>query len=208
MLYNSKTRERNKTKMTKGKFLQQDTNKNPNLKKVWRKPRGRHSKLRLNKKGHLKRPSPGFGSPRSRKYMHPSGLMSVLVNNLTDLENAKGKGVLISGTMGMKKKLSLLERAQSMGLKVLNIKNVQEFIKESKDNLNKRKEERNKKLTVKKKSKEESVKKAETKKESKKEEAEKETKEKINPIVKETLEKDVPKKETKTVHRPSAPQQK
>ena len=189
------------------KFLRQDVNKG--LEPKWRRPRGRHSKLRLNKAGHWKKPSTGFKRPVVDRYKHPSGLYTEIVSNINQLEGLNGKGALISSTLGLRKKIELLQKAKELKITVLNVKNVEEFIKTSLDSLQKRKEEKNKKQTHKKKSREESLKKAEKKKEENKEEAQqKEAKDvKLAPETREPA-KSLPQKENKHMHRVSAPLQK
>ena len=188
------------------KFLREDTNKQKNLKLKWRKPTGRHSKLRQNQAGHWKMPSPGFKRPIVDRYKHPSGLYIEVVSNIGQLSNLKGKGALISSTLGLKKKMLLLEKAKELKITILNVKNVEDFIKTSSESLQKRKEEKKKKQTYKKKSQEEALKKAEKKKEEKKDE--KSAKDvKVLPETKASAPV-VAQKETKQVHHISAPQQK
>ena len=72
------------TRKEKPNFVRQDTNKTKRLKKNWRRPRGFHSKIRLNKKGHAKSPSQGYRNPKEIR-----GKELNLVYNLKDLENLK-----------------------------------------------------------------------------------------------------------------------
>jgi len=192
------------------RFLRQDLNNTKGLKAKWRKPTGRHSKLRLNKAGHWKKPSPGFKRALVDRYKHPSGLYAEVVSNISQLSNLKGKGALISSTLGLKKKLAILEKAKELKITVLNVKNVEEFIKSSSELLHKRKEEKKKKQTHKKKSREESLKKADKKSEEKKDENKEAKNVKLAPESKETAQavsqKDI--KPSKQVHHISAPQQK
>ena len=73
------------------------------------------------------------------------------------------QGVLISGSVGLKNKVILLNQIKKLGLIVLNVKDVDKFIKSVEEKLQKRKERRKSM----KKSKEEKVKKAEEKKKAK-----------------------------------------
>lgn len=190
----------------KRKFLRQDTNKEKCLRKVWRNPTGRHSKLRLKKAGHRKKPSIGFGKPKDQKHLHPSGFKFVIVNNPQELSKLKVKAILLSSALGLRKKLEVLKIAKEMNLKVLNIKNVDEFIKKSQELISSRKKEKEHKQTKKTKSKEESLKRAEKNKEKKDSE---EKKVKALPEEMQKMQRDVLKKESKQVVRAAtAPQQK
>lgn len=131
------------------------------LKVKWRKPKGIHSKLRLNKAGHIKKPSPGFRSRRKDR------VKLAVIKNINELANAK-QSALISSKLGMKKKIEIVKRAQELKLNVLNIKNPEEFIRNANEMMEKKKQEKKKKTIEKKRSKENVTKGAE--KEKKKEE--------------------------------------
>lgn len=148
-------------------FLRQEVFKRKRLAKVWRRPKGVHSKMRHNKKGHRKMVRPGYGSPNSVKYFHLSGLVQIRVFSLNDLKNinSREEGALIASTVGLKNKLEILKEAKARGIHVLNVKNIDEFLKNAEQQRKMMKEERLEKL----KSKEEDKKKA--KKAEKKEEA-------------------------------------
>lgn len=141
-------------------FIRQGVGKKK-LEKKWRRPRGIHSKLRLNKAGHRKKPSPGFRS--SRKDRKPN---VILVTSAKDLVNAN-QSILLSSKIGLKKKLELLKLAGESKLNILNIKNVDEFVKMAKENLEKARMEKKKKKADKKKSKEKAVGDAEKSKQKK-----------------------------------------
>ncbi|MBI2507592.1 hypothetical protein HYV89_01430 [Candidatus Woesearchaeota archaeon] len=146
------------------KFLRQQVAGKKKLKIKWRRPRGIHSKLRLKKAGHRKKPSVGFRSQRKDRRSSTS-----LVTSINDLTNAK-QSILLSSKLGLKKKLEILKRASELKLKVLNVKGVDEFIKKSRENIEKRKSENKKREVDKKKSKEKIAKDADK---SKKKEEEK-----------------------------------
>ena len=158
------------------KFLRQNVGKKK-LKVKWRNPTGIHSKLRLNKAGHRKKPSPGFRAPKKERVAKIS-----LIKNLNDLINAKSS-ILISSKLGLKKKIEVLKRAKEMKLNVLNVKNIDEFINKSNEVLEKRRQEKKKKETEKKKSKEKSVKEAKKKseKDQEKEVQQGQTKQSVEP---------------------------
>jgi len=89
---------------------------------AWRKPRGKHSKLRE----HLARRPPvvdaGFRSPSAVRGMHPSGYYEVLVHNVKDLESVdpKFQAVRIASSVGSRKRKEIIKRSEELNLKVLN----------------------------------------------------------------------------------------
>lgn len=176
---------REKLKEKKPVFLKQDAHKKAKLKKNWRQPQGRHSKMRLKLRSYRKHPSIGYASPRIVKGLTPEGLKEVHVYNLEDLKNVgKGEGIIIGRTVGLRKKLNLLKKIkEKKDLKLLNVKDIEKFIKETEEKFLAKKKESKKREEEKKKSKEEAIKKAEEKKkkEEKKteEEKEKEAEEKV-----------------------------
>lgn len=201
---------RKKIKSKKPNFVRQEYNKKKSLKKKWHKPKGIHSKLRLNKAGHIKKPSPGFGSPKKVCYLTPEGFKPYLIKNLSDLDIVNTGGVIIlSSTLGIKKKIQILEKIKELKLKVSNIKNIDEFIEKTKEKLKQRKEQTKKKKQKKQEEKAKAVKKVEEKKEETEEEKKKELTKKLI----ETTEKK-PQKITQVttkqqqIARPTAPKQK
>ncbi len=96
--------------------------KRSRLKDVWRRPRGTGNKQRQKLKKAGKLPSIGYSNPRSVRDTHPLGKPEVIVHNLSELEEHKGKDVVvrIAGTVGKRKKTELLARAKEYGLHVVN----------------------------------------------------------------------------------------
>ncbi|MDD1762275.1 MAG: 50S ribosomal protein L32e [Methanothrix sp.] len=115
-------RVRTRQKSKKPEFNFHDSHKKKRLGTSWRKPRGLHNKLRqqVAAKGKLVRP--GYGSPKAVRGYHPCGLPEVLVNNVAELEMAKGFAVRIAAAVGKKKRLDIEAKASEAGLKVLNAK--------------------------------------------------------------------------------------
>lgn len=91
---------------------------------TWRKPKGIDNPMRLELKGSSLKVKVGYGSLNDIKGLHPSGLKPVIVRNKKELEklsNLKNEVIVIlSSTLGLKKRLELLRRAQELGLKVAN----------------------------------------------------------------------------------------
>ena len=89
---------------------------------TWRKPKGIHSKM----KRRLKRRGPivdiGFRGPASVRGLHPTGFEEVLVYNVEGLENIdpKKQAVRIGGTVGTKKRMAIEDRADELGIRILN----------------------------------------------------------------------------------------
>jgi large subunit ribosomal protein L32e len=89
---------------------------------VWRKPKGRHNKLRrqIRAKGPL--PRPGYGSPVKVRGLHPCGLRDILVHNegmLPTLDPGV-HAVRIASGVGRRKRMDIQKKAEEAGLKVLN----------------------------------------------------------------------------------------
>jgi len=88
----------------------------------WRKPKGLHSQLRRHKKeaGHM--PRAGYGSPRVVKGLHPSGFEDVLIFNTKDLEkiDSEKQACRIASSVGKKKRIEIMKKAEEMKIKVLN----------------------------------------------------------------------------------------
>lgn len=88
----------------------------------WRKPKGRHSKMR---EGFKRRPplvDPGYRGPASVRGFHPSGFEEVLVHNTDGLGdiNPKVQAIRIGSTVGTKKRMAIEDRAEELGIRVLN----------------------------------------------------------------------------------------
>ncbi|MBP5685591.1 MAG: 50S ribosomal protein L32e [Candidatus Methanomethylophilaceae archaeon] len=89
---------------------------------TWRKPKGIHSKM----KRRLKRRGPivdiGFRGPASVRGLHPTGFEEVLVYNVDNLDNIdpKKQAIRIGGTVGTKKRMAIEDRADELGIRVLN----------------------------------------------------------------------------------------
>lgn len=112
--------------MKKPKFLRQEWYRFKNKKKwlKWRRPRGRHSKLRRHVKGKGFLPNPGYG--KANRGLHPCGLREVLVHTVSELKGLDPKqvAVRIAKSVGMKKRIEIQKKAQELKLKILNPKEV------------------------------------------------------------------------------------
>lgn len=82
-------------------------------KRKWRKARGRHNKIRKGKRGHSSRPKIGFKNENYKKPM--------IIENIKQLEMMnKTQEATISSRVGGKKRSQILDKARSLGLKVIN----------------------------------------------------------------------------------------
>ena len=103
-------------------FKRQEWFRYQKLGESWRRPKGIHSKMKRN----LKRRPPvvdiGFRGPAEVRGLHPSGFEEVLVYNVEGLEgiDPKSQAVRIGGTVGTKKRIAIQDRADELGIRVLN----------------------------------------------------------------------------------------
>jgi len=106
----------------KPKFKKQGSDYLKKVKDSWRKPRGRHSKLRRKEKSKGKLPNVGYRAPKETRGLHPSGLEEVYVQNIKDLEKIEPKKQAgrLSAKIGKRKKLEIVKKAEEMKIKLLN----------------------------------------------------------------------------------------
>jgi len=88
----------------------------------WRKPKGLQSKQRLNMKYRTPMARVGYGKISSVRGLHPSGFEDILVNNPTDLDglDPERQAVRVSASVGNRKRAKIHDRADDLGLRVLN----------------------------------------------------------------------------------------
>lgn len=87
----------------------------------WRRPKGRHSKMRTHKKGHIQHPSLGLKKPVSSSGKIKN-LTPILVHNIKELEQMTKDQIAIIAKIGTKKKLELIKKAQELRIKLFNVK--------------------------------------------------------------------------------------
>ena len=101
----------------KPRFLRKDWHKKIKLgsaaKKVrkWRAAKGRHNKIRLNRKGHSRRPKIGWGVQNKKNIL--------VIRNLKQFEDLEDKEILL-GMIGKKKRDELIKKANEMKITILN----------------------------------------------------------------------------------------
>ncbi len=88
----------------------------------WRRPRGRHSKMRLNRKYRPPKVRIGHRNPKDIRGLHPSGFEEILIHNTYELEkiNPKTQAARIAGAVGEKKRAKIEEKANEKGIRILN----------------------------------------------------------------------------------------
>jgi len=93
------------------------------VKDSWRKARGIDSRTRIKSKSGVKSPSTGYRGPKKVRGLHPSGYEEVRVQTINDLKdlNNKKHAIKISSKLGVKKRINVVDYAQSRGFKVLNL---------------------------------------------------------------------------------------
>jgi large subunit ribosomal protein L32e len=113
---------RKKQKSKKPNFVQADQHKKKRLKNYWRRPRGLHSKKRRHILGKGEMARVGYGSPTAVKGLHPSGFQDVLMSRVQDLDelDPSTQAVRIARTVGQRKRMDIVRKARSLGLKILN----------------------------------------------------------------------------------------
>lgn len=113
---------RKKIKKAKPRFKRQELGRQPLLKDTWRRPRGRHSKIRMHEKARGKRPSIGYSSPSAVRGLNRHGYREVIVANPDQLGmiNPREEMIIISSTVGKKKRFEIMETASKRGIKVSN----------------------------------------------------------------------------------------
>jgi large subunit ribosomal protein L32e len=104
------------------KFLRQESWRYVRVGDAWRRPKGTDSRMRLAKKGWPSLVNIGYRGPVKARGLHPSGFRDVLVNTVSDLEklNPETDAVRFASSLGARKRREILNRAEELGLKVLN----------------------------------------------------------------------------------------
>jgi len=88
----------------------------------WRKPKGIHNKMKKKKKGRPPLVEVGYGSPREVKGVLSNGKRPVIVHNVEELEriDKEREIAVIASTVGKRKRLEIIKRAQELGIEVYN----------------------------------------------------------------------------------------
>ncbi len=109
------------------KFIRQDFWRHSKLGKrrrkliKWRRPKGRHSKMRKQRKSYPKSPTVGYKTPR-KEHGKIKNLSPILISNASDVKKAgKHNIIILSATLGARKKLEIIKMADEKQLRILNV---------------------------------------------------------------------------------------
>jgi large subunit ribosomal protein L32e len=93
------------------------------VKDSWRKARGIDSRTRIKSKSGVKSPSVGYRGPKKVRGLHPSGYEEIRVHTINDLKdlNNRKHAIKISTNLGVRKRIRVIDYAQSRGFKILNL---------------------------------------------------------------------------------------
>ena len=88
----------------------------------YRKPKGKDSKMRMNRKYRPPMARVGYGKVAAARGLHPSGFKEVLVHTANELDglDPERQAVRIGGGVGNRKRSRIHDRADDLGLRVLN----------------------------------------------------------------------------------------
>ena len=113
---------RRRVKGRKPDFKRQESWRYKRVGKSWRKPRGLDSKMRKRVKGWPKSVGVGYRGPKVARGLHPSGYVEVLVRNVDEVVGVdpERQAVRIGHTVGARKRVEILARAEELGVRVLN----------------------------------------------------------------------------------------
>ncbi len=153
----------------KTEFVVKESKTVSRVKRRWRYPRGKHSKVRQRHSGRPALPTPGFGSPKEVRGKI-NGMEPVLVYRLEDLTSINPKHLcIVSSSVGKRKKQSILKKCLELKLNVGNYKDIPAGLKLIETNLAERKKVRAEKKSLRSGEAEARKKKAEKKKTEEKE---------------------------------------
>ncbi len=122
---------RTKLKRKKPEFIRQDAHKVKRLENKWRRPKGLHSKMRHKFKGYRKLVSKGYKSPLEVRGLSRDGRRIVIVSNVNDILQLEGKNhvAVIAKSVGMRKRLLIVEKANEKQITIVNVDNQKDFKK-------------------------------------------------------------------------------
>lgn len=120
--HSSGLKSRKSLKMRKPSMSRQEGYRHKKLKKGWRRPRGKQSKLRMKEKARGGLPSSGHGSPRAVRGLNRFGYREIRITNISDLAKIKPENEvgLLAGTLGRRKRDEIIKLAAEKGIHVIN----------------------------------------------------------------------------------------
>lgn len=96
-------------------------------KQVWRRPTGRHNKMREKRKGYPAVVSIGYKSNRESR-LKIKEKIPVKIYNIKDLEKIKENEIAVVGNVGKRKKIEIAKKSKEMKIKIYNM-NPEKFLK-------------------------------------------------------------------------------
>ncbi|MEK6800301.1 MAG: eL32 family ribosomal protein [Nanoarchaeota archaeon] len=88
--------------------------------RVWRRPDGRDSKMRLRRKSYPASPTVGHRSSRA-DWGKIKGKTPVLIHNIKELELLRKEEIPILARVGSKKKMEIIKIAEQKNITLLNV---------------------------------------------------------------------------------------
>ncbi len=115
-------RAKKKAKSRKPVFRRQEWFRTVSLGEKWRTPKGIDSKQKKGMRCKGKTPRSGFGSPRLVWGLNKQGFRDIRVFNTNDLQrlDPKKNSVIIAATVGNKKRIEIIKKAEDLKLKITN----------------------------------------------------------------------------------------
>ncbi len=109
-------------KKRKPKFRHEQAHRWTRISDSWRKVRGIDSATREKRSGRIAMVSAGYRSPKAVRGLHPSGYVEALVYRPDDLEGLDPDvhAVRIASTVGMRKRQTILDKAEAQMFRILN----------------------------------------------------------------------------------------
>jgi len=105
-------------------FLREEWFRYKRIPKNWRRPDGITSKMRKNLKYRPSKVRIGFRGPKKTRHLHSSGFEEITIHTTDELDNInpETQAVRIGGTVGTKKRLEILKKANQNKIRILNMK--------------------------------------------------------------------------------------
>jgi len=118
----AKTEERKRLKARIPKIVRQESWRLKRIRENWRRPTGVSNKMRRRQRGWPKSVSVGYKTPDDLRHLHPCGLQEMVVHRAMDLDKLDPKTYVarIGHTVGEKKRVTILDRARELEIRVVN----------------------------------------------------------------------------------------
>ena len=121
---------------TRPKFVRQESWRYIRLAENWRKPKGIDNKMRKQVSGVPPLVKVGYRGPKKARGLHPSGYKDQLIHNIRYLEklDPKTDAARIGHSVGRRKRIDIVNKADALGIKVLNKGNVTQELNQKDQN--------------------------------------------------------------------------